>query len=71
MNKRIKKKRAKMSPLKIGNNVYAPEEIKVIIMSVLLKVHLLPRIYAASLDPNKSDVHIWRKKNIKRDKEEE
>lgn len=66
MNKRIKKKRARLSPLKIGHNVYTQEEIKVIIMSVLLKVHLLPRIYAASLDPNKSNVCVWKKKNIKR-----
>lgn len=66
MNKRIKEKRARLSPLKIGDHVYSREEIKVIIMSVLLKVHLLPRIYAASLDPNKSNVYVWRKKNIKR-----
>ena len=66
MNKRIKKKRAKMSPLKIGEHVYTPKELKAIIMSTLLKVHLIPRIYAASLDPNKSNVCVWRKKNIKR-----
>jgi hypothetical protein len=66
MNKRIKKKRTRLSPLKTGYNVYTQEEIKVIIMSVLLKVHLLPRIYAASLDPNKSNVCVWKKKNIKR-----
>lgn len=66
MNKRIKKKRARLSPLKIGEHVYSREELKAITMSTLLKVHLIPMIYAASLDPNKSNVCVWRKKNIKR-----
>lgn len=66
MNKRIKKKRAQLSPLYIGNNIYTREEIKIIIMNNLLRHWLIPRIYFASLDPNESSVHVWRKKNMKR-----
>ena len=53
MNKRIKKKRAQTSPRYIDH------------MVSLLKHYLIPRIYFTSLDPNKSSIHIWRKKNIK------
>lgn len=66
MNKRIKKKRLRLSPRHIGDNVYTPEEIKGVIMVSLLRYYLIPWIYSASLDPNTSSVHIWRKKNIKR-----
>jgi hypothetical protein len=69
MNKRIKKKRARLSPRRIGYNVYTAEEMKCIIKTTLLKHHLIPRIYFVSLymtDPNKHSVFIWRKKNIKR-----
>lgn len=65
MNKRIKKKRARLSPRYIGYNLYTAEEIKGIIMTALLKHHLIPRIYFVSLDPNKSTVFIWRKNNIR------
>lgn len=66
MNKRIRKKRAQTSPRYIGYNVYTAEEIKGIIMTALLKHHLIPRIYFVSLDPNKSTVFVWRKNNIRR-----
>lgn len=66
MNKRIKKKRARLSPRQIGCNIYTAEEMKCIIKTTLLKHHLIPRIYLVSLDPNKDSVFIWRKKNIKR-----
>jgi hypothetical protein len=65
MNKRIKKKRARLSPRQIGYNVYTAEEMKGIIMIALLKHHLIPRIYVESLDPNKNTVFIWRKNNIR------
>lgn len=66
MNKRIRKKRARLSPRRIGYNVYTAEEMKCIIKTALLKHHLMPRIYLVSLDPNKHSIFIWRKINIKR-----
>ena len=66
MNKRLKKKRARLSPRHIGYNVYTAEEIKWVIITALLKHHLIPRIYLVSLDPNKNTVFIWRKNNIRR-----
>ena len=66
MNKRIKKKRARLSPRQIGCNIYTAEEMKCIIKTTLLKHHLIPRIYLESLDPNKNTVFIWRKNSIKR-----
>ena len=66
MNKRTKKKRARLSPRQIGRNVYTAEEMKSIIKTTLLMHHLLPRIYLVSLDPNKRSVFNWRKNNIKR-----
>ena len=66
MNKRIKKKRARLSPLCIGDNVYTREEVKLIILNNLFKHWLIPRMYFTSLDPNKNGVHVWRRKDIKR-----
>lgn len=66
MNKRIKKKRARLSPLRIGYNVYTREEVDIIVQNNLLKHCLIPRMYFTSLDPNGNSIHVWRKKNIKR-----
>jgi len=66
MNKRIKKKRTRLRPRCIGNNVYTREEIELIIMNNLFRHWLIPRMYFTSLDPNKNGVHVWRKRNIKR-----
>lgn len=66
MNKRIRKKRARLSPRNIGNTVYTAKEMKAIIIGALYQSYLLPMIYVISLDPNKHSVFIWRKKNIKR-----
>lgn len=66
MNKRIKKKRAHSSPLRIGDNVYTRGEIDIIVSNHLLKHSLIPRMYLTSLDPNKNGIHVWRKRNIKR-----
>lgn len=66
MNKRIKKKRAHLSPRRIGCCVYTYEEIRFIIMKTLMREHLLPRIYFVSLYTNSSDVYVWRKNNMKR-----
>jgi hypothetical protein len=66
MNKRIRKKRARLSPRNIGNTVYTAKEMKSIIIGALYQSYLLPMIYVISLDPNKHTVFIWRKNNIKR-----
>lgn len=65
MNKRIKKKRGRLSPRDIGIHTYTPEEIKYFVNRSLL-ILLIPRVRASYLDPNDADVHVWRKRNIKR-----
>lgn len=66
MNKRIKKKRARLNPIRIGNNVYTREEIDIIIQHDMLTQWMMLRRYYTSIDPNKNGIHVWQKRNIKR-----